>query len=122
MGSASLQVLAREYSRARKRETTQCNTAKLTQPRLRHGRHGQTWQTSGQTWQRPSFDTEHVSITGGSCHKYHFVFCRDKIMFVTTKKLLPRNMLRDTSIFLSREKTCFVATKIILVAAPANDT
>ena len=51
---------------------------------------------------------------GGSCHKYHF--CRDK-SFVAT------------SIVLSRQTTCFVATntclslatKIILVAARAND-
>ena len=35
-------------------------------------------------------------------------FCHDKNMFVATKVL-------------SRQKACFVATKIIFVAAPAND-
>ena len=93
-----------------------------------------------------------MSLIGGSCHKYHFcrdkTFCRDKKgkkkkfvatnichdkRFVTTK-----NIFVATSILLSRQKTCYVATntclwrqtfcrqkfrrdKIILVAAPAND-
>ena len=36
-------------------------------------------------------------------------FCRDNFVVVAT------------SVLLTEEKTCFVATKIILVAAPAND-
>ena len=49
---------------------------------------------------------EHISfIIGGSCHKYYF--CRDKV-FVAT------NICRD--------KHNFVATKMILVATPDNDT
>ena len=75
------------------------------------------------------------------CHKYNF--CRDKSFvatntclsrentsFVATKVCLSRqNFCRDKHI-LSQQKTCFCccdkhkkhATKIILVAAPANDT
>ena len=50
------------------------------------------------------------------------VFCRDKYVLITTKAGFV-----TTCIFLSRQKTCFdvdktfVATKMILVAAPAND-
>ena len=84
-------------------------------------------------------------IIGGSCYKYHF--CRDKIMsqrqayfcrnkrrvssrqarvccdkskFVATKLCLFRQIFVATKV-LSRQKTCFVATKMILEAAPAND-
>ena len=70
-------------------------------------------------------------IMGGSCHKYHF--CRDKHVFVTTKHVFCRDKkyaCRDktfvpTKLCLSRQifdKHLFVATKTILVAAPANDT
>ena len=77
----------------------------------------------------------HNSIIGGSWHKYHF--CRDKGFvatnifrnkqtFVATKLLLQQNYVCldkfASSILLSRQKTCFVATKNILVAAPANDS
>ena len=91
------------------------------------------------------------SIIGGSCHKYRFLsrqlFCRDKIMFsrqnyVCRDTCLPWQMFavtiflsrqnkkiknRDktfvtTSILLSRQNTCYVATKMVLVTAPANDT
>ena len=48
-----------------------------------------------------------VSIIGGSCHKCHL--CRDKSMLVAINCL-------------SRQKTCFVPTKHVLVAAPANDS
>ena len=44
------------------------------------------------------------------------IFCHDKHNFVATKTFV------TASIFLSRQKTCFVATKMILVAAPANDS
>ena len=75
---------------------------------------------------RPIQLTMHSHITGGSCHKYHsccnksfvttntclsqqnIVFCHDKT-FVTTKLCLSRQNI-------------FVATKMILVAAPASDT
>ena len=84
-------------------------------------------------------------ITGGSCHKYHFGRDKsfvDKSMLVVMKVLSRKNYVcrdktfvttyicRDKhnfgSILLSRQKTCFVATnafatKMILVAAPAND-
>ena len=86
------------------------------------------------------------TVIGGSCHKYHFCrdksICRDKhnikYTFVATKLCLSRQVLsrptyfcRDqhtfvvTNILLSRQKTCFVvfvATNMILVAAPANDS
>ena len=93
----------------------------------------------------PDFITTHSFWTfttniGGSCHKYHF--CRDKSFaatntcFVATKVWLPlQNVCRAkhnfvatkylccdkhvfvaTSILLLRQNTCFVATKIILVA------
>ena len=59
-------------------------------------------------------------IIGGNCHKYHF--CRDKQVFVKTKRVFcDKNMFVATSILLLRQKTCFVATKLILVAAPATD-
>ena len=79
-----------------------------------------------------------VTIIGGSCHKYHF--CRDKrpvcrVCRDKKKRLLLRQKYacRDrifvaTSIFLSRQKTLYrdkhvlVATKMILVTAPATDT
>ena len=72
-------------------------------------------------------------------------FCRAKLTFVTTKDVFvaikhlfchDKSMLVATNIFccdkqncvatkasilLSRQKTCFVATKMILVAASAND-
>ena len=41
-------------------------------------------------------------------------FCRDKVMFVT------KNICRHKRRVLSRQKTCFFATKLILVAAPAK--
>ena len=84
-------------------------------------------------------------VVGGSCHKYLF-FCRDKHLFVVTKKkrLLSRQkyvvtnkhvfvatkqayFCRDKRRALSRQtRVChdktFVATEMILVAVPANDT
>ena len=65
-----------------------------------------------------------VTIIGGSCHKHDFchdkmfvatkhVFCSDKSMLVATKRLSQQT-------YFCRNKT-FVTTKIILVAAPAND-
>ena len=86
---------------------------------------------------RPGKFINSFSITGGSCHKYNF--CRDKhfvatnTSFVATKVCLSRqNICSDKIMFcldkhtfvatnICREKS-FVATKIILVAAPANDT
>ena len=72
----------------------------------------------------------HNPIVGGSCHKYNF--CRDKtfvvtnIYFVATKVYLSRQThvysFVSASILLLLKKTCFVATKMILLAAPANDT
>ena len=77
------------------------------------------------------------TITGERCHKYHFcrdnVFCRDKSMFVVTKVLSRNNYVcrvktflttticRNkhnfvaTSMFLSRQKTCFVVTNTCLL-------
>ena len=57
------------------------------------------------------------------------VFCRDKSILVATNTCLSsQNILTRhdksfvaASILLSRQQTCFVATKIILVASPAND-
>ena len=66
------------------------------------------------------------------------VFCRDKSMLIATKHLSPQtSVCREkhnfvaTSILLSRQKICFcrnkmhvmfVVTKMILVAAPVNDS
>ena len=51
----------------------------------------------------------HQNITGGSRHQYHF--CRDKHVFVTTKRIF------------CRDKCMHVATKLLtLVAAPANNS
>ena len=58
----------------------------------------------------------HQINIGRSCHKYHF--CRDKHVYTATNVIFVA-----TSIVLSRQtrdKT-FVATKMILVAVPAND-
>ena len=80
-------------------------------------------------------------IIGGSCHKHIFVamkdmFCRDKHVFVATKVSLSRQNYVSWDKSLRRDKNMhtfaatkdvfcsdktFVATKIILVAAPAND-
>ena len=45
-------------------------------------------------------------------------------IFVATNTCLSRKQIRlaATSILLSRQKTCFVATKMILVEAPANES
>ena len=43
------------------------------------------------------------------------IMCRDKHKFYCDKGFV------TASILLSRQKTCFVATKMILGAAPAND-
>ena len=73
-------------------------------------------------------------IIGGNCHKYHF--CRDKSfvdksMLVMTKVLSQIfSVCRDITFvttYICRDKhnfgrrTCFVATKMILVAAPSSD-
>ena len=70
------------------------------------------------------------AIIGGSCHKYHF--CRDKgfvpQIFVATNTCLSRQAylccdkrrVLSRQIHVCRDKS-FDATKIILVAAPAND-
>ena len=79
-------------------------------------------------------------MIGGSCHKYNF--CRDKSFvaikhvfaatntcllrqntsFVATKLCLSRQKyVHAFFIFLSGNKHTFVATKMILIAAPAND-
>ena len=58
-----------------------------------------------------------------SRHKHVFIatnICRDK-SFVATKTFCRDKRFVAASTLLSRQKTCFVATKIILVAAPAND-
>ena len=64
-----------------------------------------------------------------------YLFCHDKSMlvakntclsrqiyFVVTNIILSRQNFVAASILLSRQKACFVPRKIILVAAPANDT
>ena len=90
-----------------------------------------------------------MTIIGGSCHKYHF--CRDKRMLVATNRksifsssfvlfsflFLTRQIFVVTNNFVARKllsrqsyfcrdkrrvlKHMFVATKLILVAAAAND-
>ena len=89
--------------------------------------------------------TPRVHITGGSCHKYHFLSqqtrvcrdkkrlllrqkyaCRDKTFFSTklcyvmTKVLSPQISVLTNDVF-CHDKYVFVATKMILVAAFAND-
>ena len=88
-------------------------------------------------------------MTNTCCDKHNFVLllsretrvCGDKIMLVATNICVFRDKHKSfvaTSIFLSPQKTClvatntcswrqvyfctFVATKMILVAAPANDS
>ena len=73
--------------------------------------------------------TELLSRQNYVCRDKSFVatnICRDKHVFVATKasmsqtKRLPRQT--HFCLHLSRQNTGFVATKMILVAAPANDT
>ena len=108
MGSASLQVLAREYSRARKRETTQCNTAKLTQPRpdmaapfRRHRAREYHWQELLQVsfclsrqntsfvW-KLLFETKYLSrqqfCSPETCFATQAYFCRDKRRVLSRQK------------------------------------
>ena len=69
-------------------------------------------------------------IIGGSCHKYNF--CRNKhlfvatiIVFVATKTNLSQQKYvcrNKKDMFCYDKHICFVVTKMILVAAPANDT
>ena len=63
-------------------------------------------------------------IIGGSCHKCHF--CRDKYSSRQTRVcrdlLLSRQTRVCRDLLLSRQNTSFVTTKMILVAAPANDS
>ena len=48
--------------------------------------------------------------------------CRDKSKLVATKIMfVATNICRDKNMFCRRDKHNFVATKMILVAAPAND-
>ena len=75
----------------------------------------------------------HLCIIGGSCHKYFILFyflfffpsflSRQTYVFVRTKHAFRRDKrFVSRSILLSRQKTCFVATKMILVAASASET
>ena len=62
------------------------------------------------------------TIIGGSCHKYHF--CRDKSMLAATKIYFSRQIFLVTNVlsrqeYISRDKR--QVTKMILVAAPANN-
>ena len=55
-------------------------------------------------------------IIGGSCHKYHFYFCRDKHVFVATKLFLRQifvatNTILSPQAYFCRDKHVFVATK-----------
>ena len=88
-----------------------------------------------QLWRKvPEIDGRSVivgctdPITGGSCHKYNF--CRDKSFVAADKTYLlsrqnyvcldnRRVLSQETHV--CRDKT-FVATKMMLVAAPAKDT
>ena len=61
-------------------------------------------------------------------HTFNTSVCRDKSKLVATKLFLSwqkyvchNKSFVATSTLLSWQKTCFVATKVILVAAPAND-
>ena len=83
-----------------------------------------------------------VLLKRTGCHKYIFVatntyLSRQNTSFVTTKVRLPRQNFCCDKIFLSRQayycrdkrrvlsrqtRKTFVATKILLVAAPANDS
>ena len=65
------------------------------------------------------------SIIGGSCHKYHF--CRNKSFVAKTKHVFCRKRLffffgHNKHVFVATSDKAFVATKMILVAAPAIDT
>ena len=63
-----------------------------------------------------------------SLSQQNIILCRDKIVtdvcryksFVAAKIFCRYKSFVTTSILLSRQKQCFVATKMILVAAPAN--
>ena len=56
------------------------------------------------------------AVIGGSCHKYHF--CRDKHVFFATNTW---QIFVATKYFCQDRRRTFVATKMILVPAPAND-
>ena len=67
-------------------------------------------------------------IIGGNCHKYNF--CRDKHLFVATKHVFcsdkfcrGKHAFVLTSFCLDKllSRQTFVATKMVLVAAPAKD-
>ena len=67
-----------------------------------------------------------LAIVGGSCHKYNF--CRDKSVVATNMCLsrqnpsfVATNIILSRQAYFCRDKHMFVATKMILVAAPAND-
>ena len=51
-------------------------------------------------------------------------FCRDKKTFLSRKTfcICRDNFFVEASILSSQQKTCFVATKMILVVAPTNDS
>ena len=95
------------------------------------------------TWRR----NQSTPIIGGNCHKYHFCrekvclsrqnLCRDKHVCVCREKnILPRQtyfcrdkklsrqayFCRDKIRLVCRDKHVFVATKMVLVAAPASDS
>ena len=61
-------------------------------------------------------------IIGGAATSIIFVATRQNASFVATKVCLSRQnyVCRDKRFVATN--TCFVATKIILVAAPANDS
>ena len=63
---------------------------------------------------------KHVSVSTKVCLSQQNV-CRDNIMFVATNICCRDKQTKFATKLLSWQMNCFVATKIILVAAPAND-
>ena len=64
--------------------------------------------------------SKHVCVATKVCLLRQNYVCRDKYLSWQTF-WHAKNMFVATSMLLSQQKRCFVTTKIILVAAPAND-
>ena len=104
-------------------------TSVTTQRRQSRGSSAHTpdWAPNapGVTTQRPQKDGTVVEYHGRELPQVSFLtrqkFCLDKHVFVATKHVVCVRQ-QFCRIVLSRQQTCFVATKMILVAAPANHT
>ena len=104
-----LAVRALAFSESKQGATGSCLWAALHRTSKTFRRRWFPYQSAGTL--RPSAGLVSTCITDESCHKYHF--CRHKHVFVATNRILSR---------LCRQKTRFVAIKMILVAGPANNT